>query len=118
VGLAFAIAASANFPILFLAIYGKNLTTRGAVRGGLGGLLTAVILVILSKSVWVDVLGYSKAIMPYAYPALFSMPVAFVFAWFFSITDNSARAAEERARFHAQYVRSETGIGAEGAAKH
>ncbi|OZB54907.1 MAG: cation acetate symporter, partial [Halothiobacillus sp. 14-56-357] len=118
VGLAFAIAASANFPILFLAIYWKNLTTRGAVMGGLGGLLTAVILVILSKSVWVDVLGYSKAIMPYAYPALFSMPVAFVFAWFFSITDNSARAAEERARFHAQYVRSETGIGAEGAAKH
>jgi cation/acetate symporter len=118
VGLAFAIAASANFPILFLAIYWKNLTTRGAVMGGLGGLLTAVTLVILSKSVWVDVLGFADAIMPYKYPAIFSMPVAFVFAWFFSITDRSTGAAQERARFHAQYVRSETGIGAEGAAKH
>ncbi|MBD3815103.1 MAG: hypothetical protein IE913_01295 [Halothiobacillus sp.] len=118
VGLAFAIAASANFPILFLAIYWKKLTTRGAVMGGLGGLLTAVTLVVLSQSVWVDVLGNTQAIVPYKYPAIFSMPVAFVFAWFFSITDNSARAAEERARFHAQYVRSETGIGAEGAAKH
>jgi cation/acetate symporter len=64
------------------------------------------------------VLGHTEAIMPYSYPAIFSMPVAFVFAWFFSITDRSPRAAEERARFHAQYVRSETGIGAESAVKH
>jgi len=118
VGLAFAVAASANFPILFLAIYWKKLTTRGAVMGGLGGLLTAVILVVLSKTVWVDVFGFEKEIIPYKYPALFSMPVAFILAWFFSITDKSARAKAEHEAFAAQYVRSETGIGAEGASHH
>lgn len=118
VGLAFAVAASANFPILFLSIYWKNLTTRGAVAGGLGGLLTAVTLVVLSKTVWVDVFHFTAPIVPYKDPAIFSMPVAFILAWFFSITDKSPRAMAERARFHAQFVRSETGIGAEAAAKH
>jgi cation/acetate symporter len=118
VGLAFAVAASANFPVLFLALYWKNLTTRGAVMGGLGGLITALVLVVLSQSVWVDVLGNATAIMPYKYPAIFSMPVAFILAWIFSITDHSVRAQAERDRFHAQFVRSETGIGAEGAVKH
>lgn len=118
VGLAFAVAASANFPILFLAIYWKNLTTRGAVAGGLGGLLTAVTLVVLSKTVWVDVFHFATPIVPYKDPAIFSMPVAFLMAWFFSITDKSAQAEAEREAFTAQYVRSETGIGAEGASAH
>jgi len=118
VGLAFAVAASANFPILFLAIYWKKLTTRGAVMGGLGGLLTAITLVVLSKTVWVDVFGQAAPIVPYKDPAIFSMPVAFLLAWFFSITDKSAQAEAEREAFHAQYVRSETGIGAEGASSH
>jgi len=118
VGLAFAVAASANFPVLFLAIYWRGLTTRGAVMGGLGGLITAVVLVVLSKTVWVDIFGFKAAIVPYKDPAIFSMPVAFLMAWFFSITDNSARAKSEREAFLRQYVRSETGIGAEGASKH
>lgn len=118
VGLAFAIAASANFPILFLSMYWKKLTTRGAVIGGSLGLLTAVILVILGPIVWVDVLGNEKAIFPYKYPALFSMTVAFFGIWFFSITDKSKQAEEERAQFDLQYFRSQTGIGAEKAAKH
>lgn len=118
VGLAFAVAASANFPILLLAIYWKGLTTRGAVMGGLGGLITAVALVVLSKTVWVDVFHFEKAIFAYNYPALFSMPVAFVLAWFCSIRDKSEQADKERAAFEAQFVRSETGIGAEGASAH
>ncbi|MEF3193516.1 MAG: cation acetate symporter [Halothiobacillaceae bacterium] len=118
VGLAFAVAASANFPILFLAIYWRGLTTRGAVMGGLGGLITAVVLVVLSKTVWVDVFKFEQAIVAYKDPAIFSMPVAFILAWFFSITDKSARAKAEQEAFTAQYVRSETGIGAEGAAQH
>jgi cation/acetate symporter len=118
VGLAFAVAASANFPILFLAIYWRGLTTRGAVMGGLGGLITAVVLVVLSKTVWVDVLGNAKEIIPYKDPAIFSMPVAFILAWLFSITDKSARAKSEQEAFTAQYIRSETGIGAEGATHH
>lgn len=118
VGLAFAIAASANFPILFLSMYWKKLTTRGAVYGGSMGLLTAAILVILSPVVWVDVLGNDAAIFPYKYPALFSMTVAFVGIWLFSVTDKSDQAKAERDKFDAQYFRSQTGIGAEKAAKH
>ena len=118
VGLAFAIAASANFPILFLSMYWKKLTTRGAVIGGSLGLATAVILVILGPTVWVDLLHNAKAVFPYKYPALFSVIVAFVGIWFFSITDNSEGAKEEREAFEAQFIRSQTGIGAEGASEH
>ncbi len=118
VGLAFAIAASANFPILFLSMYWKKLTTRGAVIGGSLGLATAVILVILGPIVWVDILGNAEAIFPYKYPALFSVSISFAGIWFFSITDRSEGAQEEREAFNAQYVRSQTGIGAEGAVDH
>jgi cation/acetate symporter len=118
VGLAFAIAASANFPILFLSMYWKKLTTRGAVIGGSLGLVTAVLLVILGPIVWVQILGNAEAIFPYKYPALFSVTTAFVGIWFFSITDNSHNAEMEREAFEAQYIRSQTGIGAEGASEH
>ncbi len=118
VGLAFSIAASCNFPVLFLSMYWKNLTTRGAMVGGWLGLITAVTLMILGPTVWVQVLGNAKAIFPYEYPALFSMIVAFAGIWFFSITDKSTSAGEERARFLPQFVRSQTGLGASGAAAH
>jgi cation/acetate symporter len=118
VGLAFAIAASANFPILFLSMYWRKLTTRGAVIGGSLGLATAVLLVILGPIVWVQILGNAEAIFPYKYPALFSVIVAFIGIWFFSITDKSQNAKDEHEAFEAQYVRSQTGIGAEGASEH
>ena len=118
VGLAFAIAASANFPILFLSMYWKKLTTRGAVIGGSLGLATAVLLVILGPIVWVQILGNAEAIFPYKYPALFSVTVSFIGIWFFSITDSSHDAEAEREAFEAQYIRSQTGIGAEGASEH
>ncbi len=118
VGLAFAIAASANFPILFLSIYWKKLTTRGAVIGGTLGLATAVILVIAGPIVWQQILGNEEALFPYKYPALFSVTVAFIGIWFFSITDNSADAKAEREKFEAQDIRCQTGIGAEGAVDH
>ena len=118
VGLAFAIAASANFPILFLSIYWKKLTTRGAFIGGFIGLTTAVVLVILSPTVWVEILGNAKAIFPYKHPALFSVTAAFVSIWFFSITDKSESAKKEIESYDAQNVRAETGIGADGAVSH
>ncbi len=118
VGLAFAIAASANFPVLFLSMFWSKLTTRGAVFGGSLGLATAIVLVILGPIVWVDILGYENAIFPYKYPALFSVTVAFVGIWLFSVTDNSARAKQDRDAFEAQDIRSQTGIGAEGASEH
>ncbi|KUM44439.1 cation acetate symporter [Pseudomonas sp. EpS/L25] len=118
VGLAFSIAASCNFPILLLSMYWKRLTTRGAMIGGWLGLITAVALMVLGPTIWVTILGHAKPIYPYEYPALFSIAVAFIGIWFFSITDKSAAAEEERARFYPQFVRSQTGLGSSGAVTH
>ncbi|AOZ52767.1 cation acetate symporter [Chromobacterium vaccinii] len=118
VGLAFSIAASANFPVLFLSMFWKGLTTRGAVIGGLVGLLTAVVLIVLGPAVWVEVLKHEHAVFPYKNPAIFSMTLAFVVTWLVSTLDTSRQAEEEKAKFDAQYVRAMTGIGASGASKH
>ncbi|SIR56706.1 cation/acetate symporter [Aeromonas sp. RU39B] len=118
VGLAFSIAASCNFPVLFLSMFWSRLTTRGAVWGGGLGLVSAVALMVMGPTVWVKVLGHAEAIFPYEYPALFSMAIAFIGIWFFSVTDKSIAAAEEHARFLPQFVRSQTGIGAAKAASH
>ncbi|UVW30374.1 cation acetate symporter [Massilia sp. H6] len=118
VSLAFAIAASANFPVLFMSVLWKDCTTRGATIGGFLGLSSAVIMTVVSKSVWVDVLGNAEAIFPYTSPAIFSMPIGFIGIWLFSVLDRSPRAAMDKAGFEAQEVRSETGIGASGASGH
>jgi cation/acetate symporter len=120
VSLAFAIAASANFPVLFMSVLWKDCTTRGAVIGGFLGLISSVVLTIVSPSVWEATLGYPKgsALFPYTSPALFSMTIGFVGIWLFSILDNSKQAQIDRAGFLAQQVRSETGIGAAGASGH
>ena len=120
VSLAFAIAASANFPVLFMSVLWKDCTTRGAVIGGFLGLISSVGLTVVSPSVWEATLGNPKgsALFPYTSPALFSMTIAFVGIWLFSILDNSKRAKIDRDGFLAQQVRSETGIGASGASGH
>ncbi|MBP7492194.1 MAG: cation acetate symporter [Rhodoferax sp.] len=120
VSLAFAIAASANFPVLFMAVLWKDCTTKGAVIGGFLGLISSVGLTIVSPSVWEATLGNPKgsAWFPYTSPALFSMTIGFVGIWLFSIMDRSANATKERAAFAAQQVRSETGLGAAGASGH
>ena len=120
VSLAFAIAASANFPVLFMSVLWKDCTTKGAVIGGFLGLISSVVLTVVSPSVWEATLGNPKgsALFPYTSPALFSMTIGFVGIWLFSILDNSARAKKDRAGFLAQQVRSETGIGASGASGH
>ena len=120
VSLAFAIAASANFPVLLMSVLWKDCTTRGAVVGGFLGLGSSVLLTLVSPAVWEVTLGNPKgsALFPYASPALFSMTIGFVGIWLFSILDRSPRAAQDRAGFVAQQVRSETGIGASGASGH
>ncbi|HEY0290233.1 MAG TPA: cation acetate symporter [Pseudomonas sp.] len=118
VGLAFSIAASCNFPVLLLSMYWKNLTTRGAMFGGWMGLISAVVLMVLGPTIWVQILHHEKAIFPYEYPALFSIAIAFIGIWFFSITDKSKAAEGERALFFPQFVRSQTGLGASGAVSH
>ncbi|GLZ87891.1 cation acetate symporter [Metapseudomonas resinovorans] len=118
VGLTFGVAASANFPVLIMAMYWKGLTTRGALCGGLVGLVSALVLVILSPAVWVTVLGHAKAIFPYDHPALFSMPLAFAVIVLVSSLDRSARASRERAAYADQFVRAQTGLGAAAASSH
>ncbi len=118
VGLAFGIAASANFPILFLSIYWSGLTTKGAFIGGFIGLITAITLVIIGPIVWVQILGNEQALFPYKHPALFSVTIAFVSIWFFSKIDNSQRAKDEKEAYRAQNIRANTGIGAAGAVDH
>ncbi|MGI9151992.1 MAG: cation acetate symporter [Limnohabitans sp.] len=120
VALAFAIAASANFPVLFMSVLWKDCTTKGAVIGGFLGLISSVGLTVVSPAVWEATLGYPKgsAWFQYSSPALFSMTIGFVGVWLFSILDNSEQAKKERADFAAQQVRSETGYGASGASGH
>ncbi|MEQ8427615.1 MAG: cation acetate symporter [Gammaproteobacteria bacterium] len=118
VGLAFAIAASVNFPILFLSMYWQRLTTRGAFVGGSIGLLTAVLCMLFGPTIWVDILGNAEAIFPYKHPALFSVTAAFVFIVIVSKLDKSESGKQEARAFEDQYVRSQTGLGAEGAVSH
>jgi cation/acetate symporter len=116
--LAFAVAASVNFPILLLSMYWRRLTTFGAVAGGSIGLSTAVACMILGPAVWVDTLGNARAIFPYEYPALFSMSASFASIIILSLLDRSPAAASARQSYDDNFVRAQTGIGAEGAVSH
>ncbi|MBV9289692.1 MAG: cation acetate symporter [Hyphomicrobiales bacterium] len=120
VGLAFAIAASCNFPVLVMSIFWKNMTTWGAVAGGFLGLVTAFFGVVLSPAVWEGIFGNPKgsALVTIDNPTLFSMSLAFAAIYVVSKVDASKRAAKDRAGFLPQFVRSQTGVGAEGAAAH
>jgi len=116
--LAFAVAASVNFPILFMSMYWRRLTTRGAVWGGWVGLATAIACVVLGPTVWVDTLGNAEAIFPNKYPALFALVAAVAVTVLVSLTDRSDRGRAEARAFDHQYVRAATGMGASGAERH
>ena len=118
VSLAFALAASANFPVLLMSLFWWGCTTRGVVAGGAVGLILALGLTILSPAIWVAVLGHATPVFPYGSPAIFSMPAAFLTIWLVSLLDRSGRAAVDRAGYPAQRLRSETGIGAVEASAH
>ncbi len=120
VGLAFAVAASCNFPVLLMSVMWKGTTTTGALVGGFLGLISSSVLVVFGPPVWEATLGHPKGSAPFPYdnPALFSMTIAFVGIWVVSLLDRSVRAQKERAGYEAQYVRSETGIGSVGAVSH
>ncbi|MBT9292478.1 cation acetate symporter [Prosthecodimorpha staleyi] len=120
VGLAFAVAASCNFPVLLMSMFWKGTTTKGALVGGFVGLIASVGMVVAGPAVWEGVLLNPKgsAPMPYNNPALFSMTLAFAVIWIVSLLDRTRAAAAERDSFEAQFVRSQTGIGASGASAH
>ncbi|WP_294259436.1 cation acetate symporter [Propionivibrio sp.] len=118
--LAFAIACSANFPVLFMSVLWKDCTTKGAVTGGIVGLISSAGLTIASASVWEAVMGNPKgsAWFPYSSPGLFSMSAAFLTIYLVSKMDNSKQAQLERSLYPAQRVRSETGLGSSSASGH
>ena len=76
VSLALAVAASTNFPMLILAMYWRGFTTQGAIWGGITGLATTIVLMVLGPAVWVEILGFRAPIFPSAYPALYAMTAA------------------------------------------
>jgi cation/acetate symporter len=103
------VAASVNFPILFLSLFWSGTTTRGAIVGATIGLITSIGLIVVGPQVWVSVLAFESPLFPYNYPALFTMPLAFITMWFFSVTDKSAQATLDRKAYHELLVSSEYG---------
>ena len=78
VGLAFAIAASANFPALLLSMFWKRFTTRGAQASILFGTAATLVLIYLSPTIQIDVLHNTAAIFKYRNPGLFTIPSSFI----------------------------------------
>jgi cation/acetate symporter len=114
VGLAFAVAASANFPALLLALTWRRFNTTGAVTGVLVGVVSSIALVIMSPGVWPGPDSEGSP-FPLANPGIISIPLGFAGCWLGTVLSKERRA--ERT-FHELYVRSETGIGAERAVTH
>jgi cation/acetate symporter len=77
---AMSVAASSTFPVLMLTLFWGRITTRGAIAGGVAGLVTALVALVLGPSVWVAVLGHATPIFPYQYPTILAMPLAFAVA--------------------------------------
>lgn len=103
------VAASVNFPILFLSLFWPGLTTRGAITGALVGLVSSIVLIVLGPQVWVSVLHHDAPIFPYNYPALFTLPLALVVTWLVSVSDRSERGVTDRQNYHDLLIRSELG---------
>ncbi len=110
VGLAFAIAASANFPALLLSILWKGFTTAGAVGSILVGALSSTALIVLSPTVWVDVFHFEHAISPLKNPAILSMTASFAVGAVVSLLTPEPAA---RAKFEDEKLRTYLGVGAE-----
>jgi cation/acetate symporter len=103
------VAASVNFPVLILALYWSGLTTRGSIVGATVGLISSIGLIVMGPSVWVAVLGFAQPLFPYDYPALFTMPLAFLGCVVVSRLDRSRRSGLDRAGFMALSLKSEEG---------
>jgi len=93
VGLAFAIAASANFPALFLSMFWRGFTTAGAVASMTTGTGAALLLIYLSPTIQIDVLKNTTAIFPLKNPALVTVPLSFAVGILVSLLRPEAKAA-------------------------
>ena len=110
VGLAFAIACSANFPPLLLSIVWRRFNTAGAVAGMITGATLSVVLILLSPTVWVDLFHNPTALVSLRNPAIISMPAAFAVAVVASLMTREPTA---EARFDEEKLRTYLGVGAE-----
>jgi cation/acetate symporter len=110
VGLAFAIACSANFPSLLLSIVWRRFTTAGAVASILTGSILTVVLITLSPTVWVDIFKNERALFGLKNPAIVSMTASFLVGILVSLLTKEATAA---AKFDDEKLRTYLGIGAE-----
>lgn len=108
--IAYSIAASVNFPLLFCSMYWSGLTTRGATYGGAVGLFVTLLIVVLSDSVWLDVLGMQRSVYPLLYPTIVSMPLTFAALWYFSKSDRSDASMSERERHAEQELVARLGV--------
>jgi cation/acetate symporter len=105
--LALGTSAAANVPVLFMALYWRGLTPRGATWGILTGLLLSFVLIAIGPVVMVDALKMKHAIINLANPTLVAMLGTTLVAWVLSVTDRSASADAARAGFAAQELASE-----------
>jgi cation/acetate symporter len=123
VGLAFAVAASANLPAILYSLFWSRFTARGALWSIYTGLISSVGLIVISPVVSgqpaaVGAIGTSLitdphvnfAFFPLSSPGLVSIPLAFAAGWLGSVTD---RRPADPARFARIQVRALTGVGAE-----
>jgi len=110
VGLAFAIAASANFPALLMSILWRSFSTFGATLSIVTGSTLAVLLIIISPTVWVDVLKNPAAIFPLKNPAIISMTAAFAAGVIGSLFRPDEDASQ---KYEAQKIRNYLGVGSE-----
>ena len=110
VGLAFAIACSANFPPLLMSIVWRRFNTAGAVGSIVTGAVLSVLLIVLSPTVWVDLFHYPAAIFPLRNPAIVSMPIAFIVGIVASLI---FREPSAEVKFDEEKLRTYLGVGAE-----
>ena len=109
VGLAFAVAASANLPVMIFSLYWKRFNTTGAVTGLLVGLSSSIILILVSPDFM------KEPLFPLKNPALVSVPLGFLGAWLGTIL---SKEKPDEAKFTELMVRANTGLGAEKASAH
>ena len=110
VGLAFAVAASANFPSLLLSILWKRFTTAGAVASIITGTVVSMVIIVLSPTIWEEVFHYEKSLIPLKNPALISVPCSFIAGIIFSLLRPEKEARE---KYESEKIRTHLGIGAE-----
>ncbi|MES9685159.1 cation acetate symporter [Bacillus sp. AFS001701] len=119
VSLAFAVAASANLPVILFTIYWKRFNTTGAITGMLTGLLSAIILVAISPNIWSPIEGKAifvgEPLINLMNPGIISIPLGFIAAYLGTILSSKK---ENEAKFDEILVKSNTGHGVSGISTH